>query len=429
MGTFQAALSALKASSTAIDAVGNNLANINTTGFKRSDVSFQDLINGVGGSPTQQTGAGVRLPMVNRQFSQGIVSNTNGSLDAAIQGNGLFVIRPGSLPSTSQSALEYTRDGRFHVSSSGLLVTANGARVQGWNVDPTTGRIDSTTAITDITIPVGTVIAPVPTTSLDISANFDAAAPAGTSLSIPIQVFDALGGGHQFTLRATKSSTANQWDLSLSTTDPTVQDGDDLSSKLSVDSLSFVNGVLDPATAAEITISGIQFTGASGIPDLNDVTWNVWRVPPTGTPPAGGVSGLTQFSQASAISSLSQNGSPAGTLSDVRVGTNGGLIATFTNGLQRQIAQIALAVVQNPDSLVDVGGNAYRPTVETSILPPSEPGRGAGGTIVGQALETSNVDIAREFTNLITYQRSYQANSRVIMTIDQLTMETLNLKQ
>jgi flagellar hook protein FlgE len=198
---------------------------------------------------------------------------------------------------------------------------------------------------------------------------------------------------------------------------------------LSVNSLAFVNGVLDPATASDIKISGIQFTAASGISDLPDIAWNIWKTPPGGTPPTGGVSGLTQFSQASTISLLSQNGSPAGTLSDVRIGENGKVMATFTNGLERQIGQIALALVQNPDSLLGVGGNAFRATTETMVLPPAQPGAGAGGLVVGQALESSNVDIAQEFTNLITYQRSYQANSKVITTIDQLTMETLNLKQ
>jgi flagellar hook protein FlgE len=429
MGTFQTALSALKASSTAIDAVGNNLANINTTGFKRSDVAFQDMINSVGGSADQQTGVGVGLPSVNRQFSQGSVANTGNALDAAIQGNGMFVLKPGLLSSAPGSALQYTRDGSFHVSSSGLLVTNGGARVQGWNADPATGTVDTTGAVTDIAIPAGTVVPPVATTSLDISANMDAASAQGKSLSIPLQFFDSLGGGHQFTLKATKSATANSWDLTLSTTDPTVQGGADLTSTLSVKSLAFVNGVLDPATAANIKISGIKFTPASGISDLPDVSWNVWKTAPTGTPPTGGVSGLTQFSQPSAVSLLNQNGSPAGTLSDVRIGPNGSVMATFTNGLERQIGQLSLALVQNPDSLLDVGGNAFRATTDTSVLPPAAPGLGAGGLIVGQSLESSNVDIAQEFTNLITYQRSYQASSKVITTIDQLTMDTLNLKQ
>ncbi|MEO8099788.1 MAG: flagellar hook protein FlgE [Acidobacteriota bacterium] len=429
MGTFQTALSALKASATAIDAVGNNLANINTTGFKRSDVAFQELIKSVGGSPAEQTGGGVGMPSVSRQFSQGSVGNSGNALDAAIQGNGMFVINSSASTSAPGSALEYTRDGRFHVSPGGLLVTASGAKVQGWNVDPTTGKVDTAGALTDISIPVGTVIPAVATTSFDISANLDASSAEGKSLSIPLQIFDSLGGGHQFTLKATRSATANTWDLTLSTTDPTVQDGADLSSKLSVNSLSFVNGVLDPATAADIKVSGVQFTAESGISDLAEITWNVWKTPPAGTPPAGGLSGFTQFSQASAISALTQNGSPAGTLSDVRIGTNGKLIATFTNGLESQIGQIALAVVQNPDSLLDVGNNAFRATADTSLLPPGEPGLGAGGSIVGHALESSNVDIAQEFTNLITYQRSYQASSKVITTLDQLTMETLNLKQ
>lgn len=429
MGTFQTALSALKASSTAIDAVGSNLANINTTGFKRSDVAFQDLIASVGATSSQPTGAGVGLATVNRQFSQGSISNSENSLDAAIQGNGLFVIKPGPLNIPSSDAFQYTRDGHFRVSSAGLLVTSNGATVQGWNVDQATGKVITSSAATDLEIPTGTIVPPVTTTSLDISANFDATAAQGDSINIPIQVYDPLGGGHQLTLTATRGATANSWDLTLSTTDPTIQNGSNLTSTLSATTLAFINGVLDPAAAPQITISGLQFTAASGIPSMPNVDWNLWKTLPSGSPPTGGVSRLTQFSQPSAISELSQNGSPAGTLSGVRIGTNGALIANFTNGLERQIGQIALAVVRNPDSLVDAGGNTYRATSDTSILPPSEPGIGAGGLIVGQSLESSNVDIAQEFTNLIVYQRSYQANSKVITTMDQLTMETLNLKQ
>jgi flagellar hook protein FlgE len=236
MGTFQTALSALHATSTAIDAVGNNLANINTTGFKRSDVAFQDIINSVGGSPNQQTGAGVGLPQMNRQFSQGSVSNTGNALDAAVQGNGMFVIKPGATANQPGAALQYTRDGRFHVSSTGFLVTSNGAAVQGWNADALSGTIDTTSGVADIAIPAGTVVPAVATTTLDVSANFDSAAAEGKALSIPLQIFDSLGGAHQFTLKVTKSATASTWDLTLSTTDPTVQDGDDLTSKLDRDS-------------------------------------------------------------------------------------------------------------------------------------------------------------------------------------------------
>lgn len=429
MGTFQTALSALKASATAIDSVGNNLANINTTGYKRTDVAFSDLIKSVAASPSQQIGAGVSIPSTSKQFSQGTVSGTNGLLDAAIRGNGFFVLKPGGAASAPDSNVLYSRDGRFHVASNGDLVNVNNAKVQGWNVDPLTGKVDTSTTVNDITIPIGAVSPAVATSSLDISANFDATAAAGTTVNIPLQIFDALGGAHQFTLTATKATTANSWELKLSTTDPTVEGGDDLTSNLSVTSLNFVNGLLDPATDPEITISSIAFTTDSGIPATPDITWNVWQTPPSGDPPTGGVSGLTQFSQASAVSRLSQNGSPAGILADVRIGENGQIIGTFTNGLESQIGQIALAVVQNPDSLLDIGGNAFRATSETSYLPPSVPGVGSGGTVVGQALELSNVDIATEFTNLITYQRSYQASSRVITTVDQLTMETLNLKQ
>ncbi|MEP7355155.1 MAG: flagellar hook-basal body complex protein, partial [Acidobacteriota bacterium] len=271
-------------------------------------------------------------------------------------------------------------------------------------------------------------IPPVPTSSIDIGANLDAAAATGTTFTFPLQVIDSLGGGHQFQLKATKDATAGKWNLTLSSDDPTVQGGADLTSKLSLTSLTFVNGALDPATDPAVTISGLTYTSTSGVPDQGDIKWNLWKTVPAGTPPTGGVSGLTQFSQASTISNLTQNGSPVGTLASVSIATGGLLMGTYTNGLQKEVGQLALSVIQNPDSLLGLGNNTFRGTANSNILPPSAPSAGGGGQIIGQSLEGSNVDIAQEFTDLITFQRSYQASSKVITTIDQLTMDTLNLK-
>jgi flagellar hook protein FlgE len=427
MGSFQTALSSLKAAATAIDTVGNNLANINTTGFKRSSSTFADVMNSVGSSPEHQVGSGVGIPSNNRVFGQGTITSTGDALDAAIQGSGFFVIRP---ENAASSAFEYTRDGHFRVSSTGLLVTATGARVQGWNLDPATGKVDTSTTPTDISVPVGSIIPATPTSSMNISANLDATTAPNGSFSVPLQFFDALGGAHEFTLTLTKdATTANKWNLDLTTTDSTVDTTSPLKGLLDTKSISFVNGLLDPATPLSIKIDSIPFKTTSGIPDLPAITWNLWKTPPTGVPPAGGQSGLTQFSQASAVSILNQNGTSAGTLADIRVGDGGSVMASYTNGAQVQIARLGLSTVQNPDTLLDVGGNAYRPSAETSALPPTEAGTGGSGQIVGEALESSNVDIAQEFTELITFQRSYQASSRVITTVDQLTQEVLNLKQ
>ncbi len=164
---FQTALSALKASSTAIDTVGNNLANLNTTGFKRSVVSFSDIMNSLGSSGNTQVGAGVGRAFTDRLFTQGLVTSTNNPLNAAVQGSGFFVVRPASAETgaASTGVNEYTRDGHFQIGSNGFLVTPFNSRVQGWNLNPQTGAIDSSGPVQDITIPLGSSLPPVVTST------------------------------------------------------------------------------------------------------------------------------------------------------------------------------------------------------------------------------------------------------------------------
>ncbi|MEP7354928.1 MAG: flagellar hook basal-body protein, partial [Acidobacteriota bacterium] len=152
MGSFQAALSGLKATTIAIDAVGNNLANINTTGFKRSTVSFSDVMNSVGPSPGGQIGGGVTTPTSNLEFTQGSVTTTGGVLDAAVQGSGFFVVKPNTTAGSVNNAFEYTRDGQFHVDSKGQLVTIGDNKVQGWLANPLTGLVDTTAPVQDLTV-------------------------------------------------------------------------------------------------------------------------------------------------------------------------------------------------------------------------------------------------------------------------------------
>lgn len=427
MGSFDTALSALQSYTSAINAVGNNLANMNSSGFKDSEINFQDVMGSVSGNT--QIGNGVQQPVTEANFSQGTDTTTTNPLDAAIQGNGFFLLTPaGTTGTVSPSSYEYTRDGAFQVGSDGTLQAADGSHVQGWSIDPATGQVNTSGAIGNITIPTGSTIPPVATSTLSISANLNASAAVGDTLSVPVTVYDSEGGSHQLTLTMTNTA-ANTWGLSLSSTDPSIQNGSNLNSLLSTTSLTFTNGALDPATPAAITIKGLDYTTASGIPNQPTITWSPWTTAPTTTPATNGVSNLTQYSQTSAVTNVTQNGEAAGTLSSVAIANGGLVMGTFTNGSQMEIGQIAVAGVQNPDSLINIGNNEYKAGAASVVLPASVPQTGGAGQILGEELESSNVDMATEFTNLISFQSGYQAASRVITTQDQMIQQLLSIIQ
>lgn len=217
--SFSTALSALAACSTAIDVVGNNLANLNTSGFKTSNISFHDLVTqslGAGLGDTQ-VGFGVGTPITQRQFTQGAIQTTGGTLDAAIQGDGFFVIQG------ANSSTEYTRAGNFQVDQAGNLTTATGEQVQGWTQN--NGVLNTNAPPGNITIPVGSVMPPVTTKSFSFDINLDAAAQAGGTagtFATSVTVYDSLGDSHIVTATFTKSATAGQWNYSLSVPDSDV---------------------------------------------------------------------------------------------------------------------------------------------------------------------------------------------------------------
>jgi flagellar hook protein FlgE len=280
--SFSTALSALNADSTAIDVVGNNLANLNTTGYKAVDVSFQDLVTqslGAGLGSTQ-VGFGVAQPTTLTQFTQGALQSTSGPLDAAIQGQGFFVV------DTSNNATEYTRDGSFQVNSSGDLITATGEAVQGWNAQ--NGVLNTNGATSNITVPVGTISAPVATTTMSMDMNLNAAGATGDAFSQSLSVYDSLGVSHQVTVSFTKDATIGQWDYSISVPDADLANPPytPVTGSITFDS----NGnLLTPAAtdaAPAIPIQGL----ADGAADMN-VTWNLY----SGTTPT-----VPQFAQPSA---------------------------------------------------------------------------------------------------------------------------------
>jgi flagellar hook protein FlgE len=410
MGTaFASALSALNADTTAIDVVGNNLANLNTTGFKASTVDFSDLMaEQLGaGSGDSQVGLGVGQVSSLQNFSQGTITNNGVALDAAIQGNGFFVVKD------SNNNQLYTRDGTFQLNADGVLQTVSGQDVQGWMA--TNGVVNPNGATGNITVPVGSTVAPSATANMSMGVNLDSATAVNGTFSAPIQVYDSLGQAH--TLTATFTETApGAWSYAVTIPAADLTAGGNTT--VANGNLTFgPNGQLTaPAAGAPINIPVAGL--ADGANPLS-VNWSLYN--------SAGTSLITQYAQASAMSNPTQDGFAAGQVSQVSIQNGGLVVASYTNGQQVTIAQLAVASIANPSSMAQVGDNNLQATAATAQAAIGASGTGGNGTIQGESLEASTTDMAAEFTNLLSYERSYQAASRVITTADTLAQETVNL--
>lgn len=412
--SFSTALSALSAHSTAVDIVGNNLANLNTPGFKASIVAFHDLVTQSIGANFGETqaGFGVAPPKAIRQFVQGAIKSSSGDLDVAIQGDGFLVVRDRS------GATQYTRGGYLQMDKSGYLLTSTNQYVMGWMESG--GALSTNGPIGTMQIPVGSLRAPVPTTEFSFDINLDASAsgapPNPATFASSIEVFDSLGSTHVVTLNMTKSATANVWDYSIS-----FPDGD-VTSPIAPVTGSFTfdasGRMIDPPAAGPFP--NINVTGlTNGASDMA-LTWQVYN---------GNSPRLTQFAQPSAVSANQQNGAGTAQLIRVGIGAGGTVVAQYSNGVQTTIGQLAMAAIRNPESLTAVGNNSFQLSATSALPAIGVPGTGGRGTVSGGEIENSTVDIAREFTNLIVLQRGYQANARVITTVDEMSQETISLKR
>jgi len=410
MGTaFNTALSALNADTTAIDIVGNNLANLNTTGFKESNIDFEDIMSEQlgSGSGTGQVGLGLGQVQSVQEFSQGSMNTTGGALDAAISGNGFFVV------TDSNNNTLYTRDGSFQLNSSGELVTATGQSVQGWMA--TDGVVTPNGPTSDITVPTGSTIAPQATANMSMGVNLDSATATNGTYSSPIQIYDSLGQAHTLTVTYTETAPGN-W--SYNVTLPAADLPAGASTSVATGTLTFdANGNLtSPAAGAPIQIAIPAYADGANAQNIN---WNVYN--------SAGTQLITQYAQASSMSSPQHDGFAAGQISNVSIENGGMVVANYTNGQQVTVAQLAVANIANPTSLAQVGDNNLQATAATAQAAVGASGAGGNGTIEGGTLEASNTDMATEFTQLLTYERSYQAASRVITTADTLAQETVNL--
>ncbi|MBL8144675.1 MAG: flagellar hook protein FlgE [Acidobacteria bacterium] len=423
VGSFSAGLSGLNANSTYLSVIGNNLANINTIGFKSSTVSFMDLVSqNVGGSSINpmQVGLGVVTGSISPVFSQGSIENTREATNVAIQGNGFFVVKD-----PNSGGLAYTRAGNFSFNSDGVLVSPDGFRVQGFTqIDPLTQEIITTGQAGDITVPPGVLREPVATTNFSTRTNLNSNAVAGDVFTTAVQIYDALGSAHMVTVTYTKDAAPGAWTYEM-----TVPGEDIVGGTAGTPQAIFTGGTvqfdangklqtLNGGAPADVAITTAAWTNGAAASVLN---WDVLD--------ANNVTSLTGFDSASATSSINQNGSAAGMITSISIDSAGQIIATFGAGQTIPVGALALASFNNPKGLVKLGSNRYGESQAAGVANIGTAGTGGRGTLIGSAIEQSNVDIATEFTQMILAQRGYQANAKTITVSDEVLVDTLQLKR
>ncbi|WP_193598150.1 flagellar hook protein FlgE [Microbacterium sp. YJN-G] len=381
-----AGISGLRTHQTMLDVTGNNIANVNTVGFKSSAAQFQDSLsqlvqnstgprNDAGGSNPAQVGLGVQLAGIRTNFTTGAPQPTGVPTDLMIAGDGFFMVRAGG-------ETLYTRNGGFSFDAAGRLTTVDGALVQGWTAQD--GVITAGQAVGDITLPVGAVVPAVATTGATASGNLPSDAAVGDQLVRDIQVYSA--DGTASTLRLTFERTGTGWDVSHEGGTPT--------------SLAFVNGVQ---------------AGPSSLTTTTGITVDL--------------SAITGYADISSVALTGQDGRQAGTLSSYALTEDGSLMGTFSNGDTQVLARISLAGFTNPGGLEKAGSSQFRPTANSGQATIGQAGDEGLGGIISGVLEMSNVDLSQEFTNLIVAQRGFQANARIITTSDEVLQELTNLKR
>jgi flagellar hook protein FlgE len=421
LGALSIARSGLIATGEALSVTGNNIANVNTIGFKGSRSDFEDLLADAG---NESVGLGTRIGSVSASFTQGGIEGTGRSTDMAIQGNGFFIVRNGS-------GDQYTRKGNFTLSPDGALTTQDGLPLQGYAVD-SNGQIVG--PLTDISFS-GATSQPSPTTTVDVKNNLDATATvpanapfdgtsyasayASSNTSTTVKVFDSLGVSHDVTMFFSKTA-ANAWDVNVAVDGADVQGGTaGVPTIIGTAQLTFNpdGSLLTPAP----TSINVQFNGAAAQAlSLNFGT-------PNSTQTAGqGLDGITQFGSASNVSA-SGDGFAAGQLSSISVSADGTITGVFDNGESRALYRLGLANFAAPDGLTELGSGLYAESPSSGAATVSTPGVGGAGSVVGASIERSNVDLASEFVDLISLQRSFQANSRVITTSDTLLNDLISI--
>jgi flagellar hook protein FlgE len=426
------AVTGLSAQSNAFGNISDNVANSQTVGYKRVDTSFIDYLT-TSTDAVNDPGGVVTRPDYENQV-EGTITQSDNPLGLAIAGQGFFAVSEqngltGGQPTFSGQRY-YTRAGDFKMDKNGYLVNSAGEFLNGWSTDPTTGAVNrSNLAPIQVT---QAVLPPVPTSQVTLLANLPATPAAGTPVSSPVQVYDALGNAHAVTLNWTQNA-ANDWTVSLNAPDNTT------GAAMGTAEIQF--GATSGNPAAEGTIGRITngtgsvttSTYAAAAPATLSFVANFGSGPQTinlNLGAYGQANGVTQFVGSSySLRSVTQDGVAPGSFTSLTTTAEGAIVANYDNGQSRTIARVPVITFNNPDALQRQNGEAYTVTPDSGSALADDAGKNGAGALVTSSVESSNVDIATEFTKLIVAQRAYSANTKLVTTADDLLQQTIDMKR
>jgi flagellar hook protein FlgE len=443
MRSMFSGVSGLKAHQQRMDVIGNNVANVNTVGFKSSRVTFQEVFSQTlsgasspdsatsrGGTNPIQIGLGTSVGSVDTLMTAGSTERTDSSTDLSIGGEGFFIVR-----GSSSDTYKFTRAGNFGLDKLGNIVTGSGYCVYGWQKKNADGSFDTESPVEPLNLYSDNyngnkkIIAAKATTNAVFSGNLNASETADATSTtaqfiVPFTVYDNLGNSYELSAnfrKVSSSATETEWKYNITSADGST--------------------TFDINTSAERSIKfndkGAVIAGDTTNPTATDAVKTNLIVTPdgakTGTGPftvALDFSKLTMFSADSSVVPTDVNGYSTGTLTTFSIGSDGIITGVYSNGEQQSLGCVALASFSNPAGLEKVGENLYIPTTNSGTFSKGLPaGTGGTGKLSPGTLEMSNVDLSSEFTNMIITQRGFQANSRIITTSDEMLQELVNLKR
>ena len=444
-----AGVSALTANASALAAISDNIANVNTTAYKRNQVAFATMVTSQAVKGEYSAG-GVQGNNHSFVSQQGLIQSAASSTDLAISGDGFFVVSQNATSPASQ----FTRAGAFQPDAAGYLVNDAGLYLQGWPVQAN-GTFDTDPSDLSKIKPINIKnlgAAVQQTSQIGVSANLNQTTPTSVAAAtysavtksmaayaatgigtapdaapIEVTVIDSVGGAHKFAMAFEKTSTPNTWNAEIYAVPAT-----DVSS--AGPSGQVAAGLVKFNTDGTIDLANTTLFGAAGAAPVINLAASAGAAPKWGT--ALGIAAstfnidLTQLSQlasASTVNSVSSNGASAGNIVGVQVGTDGVVSALFDNSQVRKIAQLAVATFPNGDGLAATSGNAYRGTLQAGTMTLKAAGAGGAGKISPSSLEASTVDLSAEFTGLITTQKAYSASSKIITTADNMLSELISI--
>ena len=447
---------------TRMDVIGNNISNVNTTGFKRGRVNFQDMLSQqmsgaakptdeLGGVNPKEIGLGMNIASIDTIHTQGSMQNTGVQTDVAISGNGFFVMKAGE-------KTYFTRAGNFGVDNQGTLVNpGNGMKVQGWMAKDIGGKLvlNTSSSTEDLVIPVGAKIAARATTNVDYACNLDKRMPEiaqgaseadirQSTWATEFKVYDNFGEEHTLNVSFTRvPGSQNQWQATVNV-DPAnaeatatrvglgTTDGTANTFTVNFDNLGKLSGITDSAgnvsapngnivLQASYNVTGAN-PDANGAPTRSTFNLNLGTI--------GSVTNtITQFSEKSSTKAYEQDGYAMGYLDNFKIDQSGTITGVYSNGASRMLGQIAMASFANQGGLEKAGENTYVQSNNSGYANIGTSGVAGKGKLIAGALEMSNVDLTEQFTDMIVTQRGFQASSKTIQTCDTMLDTVLNLKR